>query len=136
MFDDVNEPKWNPLEFAESHALLENVNLVGDEEAKEYTIFTELAKVWFASLPLLIEKLKMHGYSFFHPITLSQLMVDRHGQFVMRDGTLLRKTNRRNASKDYFSLAGVYEDIIRHCCRGAILPYSFEDLLKELRHRN
>ena len=54
MFDDMNDPKYKPLEFADAHVLLQKVVLVGsegDEVDKEHTELSELAKGWFVSLP-------------------------------------------------------------------------------------
>ena len=85
-----------------------------------------------------LEKLKRHGYSFYDPVTLSQLKVDWQGQFVLADGTLLRKTSKHYVSKDYFSSASVYEEIIRHRNGKDVvlhLPDSFKDLLMALRKK-
>lgn len=79
MFENINDPKWSPLEFAESHIPLQNIKLIGDKVDTEYTVLTELAKGWFLSLLILIEKLKKHGFSFNSPVTVCQLMVDKYG---------------------------------------------------------
>jgi len=103
MFQDVNDAKWNPLEFSKAHVPLQKIKLIGDQGDNEYTILTELAKGWFASLLLLIEKLNKHGFSFHSPLTVSQLMVDKHGQFVICDGTLLTKTKKRQIARAYLN---------------------------------
>ena len=133
MFQDVNDAKWNPLEFSKAHVPLQKIKLIGDQGDNEYTILTELAKGWFASLLLLIEKLNKHGFSFHSPLTVSQLMVDKHGQFVICDGTLLTKTNKRQIARAYLNSANVFEYLIRHSCRDAVPPDSFQDLLKKIR---
>lgn len=132
----TNEAQWTPFEYSSVNVPMTKVKLVGDRQDKEYVILTEVGgKQLFASLLLLIEKIKEHGYSFCR-LTLSQLRVDKYGQFVISDGTLLEKCSKRNVSESHVRSAGIFEDIIRHSCGSSVdLPLGFRDLLRALRNK-
>lgn len=99
-------------EYLKLNPARQKVQLLGEKNS--HNVLTNQIRHLIASLPLLIEKMKMENYCFQRPLTFPDLMVDEFGHLVIAEGVILEKVTRAGLSRAYHSGASVIKEIVGH----------------------